>query len=247
MLPVRIADVGVNLVQMRRSQRQFIKISLHDLAVVFRVDDEDFLALPQKHIGFHDREQPQRLRIVWPGQIPRHLRCLDLRQIRMMPPIIFQNELLVQPLHVRIVEHRKFVRAVFRRLEHAGQHQLAQSHQQLIILIIAAVLEPRPRNGRWLHDRHTVQKPQHPAQCSLVRTRNRAVAQKEGQRGFQDAVEQVILGQLVKLARHDRPALRPAAHGLRQVDLSAQDRQRIALRHVFPVQSLLNLLRGGFR
>ena len=109
---------------------------------------------------FHDREQPQRLRIVRPGQVPRHLRCLDLRQIRMMPPIIFQNELFVQPLHVRIVEHRKFVRAVFRRLKHAVQHQLAQSHQQLIILIIAAILKPRPRNGRRLHDRHTVQKPQ---------------------------------------------------------------------------------------
>ncbi len=161
-----------------------------------------------------------------------------------MPPIIFQNELrTAAPCASSNIA--KFVRAVFRRLKHAGQHQLAQSHQHLIILISSRRYWSRVHG--MAAGCTTANRPETAAlgasrPCAYPKPCCRA---EEGSAWFfRMRLNRLSSDSLVKLARHDRAALRPAAHGPGRLIFPRSTGGSIALRHVFPVQSLLNLLRG---
>ena len=58
MLHILILHIGIDLIEVRRMQRSFIELLLHGLAVIFGVQNQNFIMIAQPDIRLHGREKP---------------------------------------------------------------------------------------------------------------------------------------------------------------------------------------------
>ena len=115
---VLIFNVCVDLVEVGRMQRFFVELLLHGVAVIFGVQNENFVLETQKNIGLHGREKPQRGGVMFADKIPFDLCGFDFGKIGVVLSVIFQNKTLVQLCHAFVRKGCHFVAAGFGSLQH---------------------------------------------------------------------------------------------------------------------------------
>ena len=127
-----VLHVGEDLVQVTRMDASLVKLLLHCVAVVLRVDDEDSRALLERYVSVHSGEHVIEAVIESP---------IDVRspcgEFRVLASVVLKDELLVQVAHALLVEEVHHADAsVFLRLEEALHDQPAHIHEHAVGLIV---------------------------------------------------------------------------------------------------------------
>ena len=78
----------------------FIILLLECSAIIFCVNAQDFVDLPQINICLRNWQEANHRFVVFAEQISLHLRSLGLGQIAVMLPVVLQNKLLTQSGYV---------------------------------------------------------------------------------------------------------------------------------------------------
>ena len=124
-----------------------IILCLRRMGIILGINDQHLIPSGQHDVALHDRQHGTKAVI----QCPRDLRgrCLNLRAL---PGIVFENKLLIQPVHALLVdERRQFVLTGIRCQKHPFQNQLAQADEHSVGIIVPLKTNGRPADGAWIN------------------------------------------------------------------------------------------------
>lgn len=108
-----------------------VMIRLHGVPVVFCINDQRPVAMPEHDIGLHGWQEAD-------GRF----------QTRMMLPVVFEDEPLMEPLYVFVGKRGQFVFAVLCGLEYPLQHKPTDVQQHFVGAVAAPQFQRIPADRR---------------------------------------------------------------------------------------------------